>query len=174
MSIHTNRKSRDYYLEADVDPCQLPRAFSTPNVECYNLSASATVETGLLPPPKSLSPPESDSDGDENPAQPSVSRKNDFTITGSTDGCVLNVKDIRDKLADFEFDVGIADWGEICTALEMMKPMCRASPSNASLTYDGETETAGTPRPVTNGIQNEYLEENIARRISHPDPALKH
>ncbi|KAF8508874.1 hypothetical protein BU17DRAFT_70669 [Hysterangium stoloniferum] len=215
MSIHTNSESRDNYLEADVDPCQLPRASSTPNVESYNLGASADTQgspthckqRALIAAEEPISPPNlgtldgrhgtklnsprlsttrprfflaENSDSDESPAQPSVRRKKVILAGPPTNTRLIRNRPqlpwaslveriskyqdplMVDKLTDFDFDVEIADWGEICTALEIMKPMCRASPSKSSLTYEGETET--TPRPLTNAIQNEYLEENTASR----------
>ncbi|KAF8509317.1 hypothetical protein BU17DRAFT_99043 [Hysterangium stoloniferum] len=62
------------------------------------------------------------------------------------------------KLTDFDPDVEIADWNDICTKLETMKAMCKASHSDANLTYDGETKTAGTPRHIKNSIHKDRME----------------
>ncbi|KAF8518293.1 hypothetical protein BU17DRAFT_66535 [Hysterangium stoloniferum] len=201
MSIHTNSESRDNYLEADVDPCQLPREFSTPNVESYNLGASADTQgsptdcgqRALIAAEEPISPPNlgtldsrhgtklnsprlstprprfflaENSESDEvRPNLQSDARRNRPQLPwASLVERISKYQDplMVDKLTDFDFDVEIADWGEICTTLEIMKPMCTASPSKSSLTYDGEAET--TPRRLTNEIQNKYLEENIASR----------
>ncbi|KAF8509700.1 hypothetical protein BU17DRAFT_98685 [Hysterangium stoloniferum] len=44
------------------------------------------------------------------------------------------------KLTDSDPDVEIAEWNDICTKLETMGAMCKASHSDPNLTYDGETE----------------------------------
>ncbi|KAF8509716.1 hypothetical protein BU17DRAFT_98719 [Hysterangium stoloniferum] len=62
------------------------------------------------------------------------------------------------KLTDFDPDVEIADWNDICTKLETMRAMCKASHSDANPTYDGETEIARTPRHVRNLIHNDRME----------------
>ncbi|KAF8513344.1 hypothetical protein BU17DRAFT_68854 [Hysterangium stoloniferum] len=101
-----------------------------------------------------------DSDSDESPAQPSLRRKQIILTRPPTNNprlvrnrpqlpwasLVEKISHCRDplmvyNLTDFDFDVEIADWGEICTTLEIMKPICTASPSNSSLTYDGESKT---------------------------------
>ncbi|KAF8500686.1 hypothetical protein BU17DRAFT_72050 [Hysterangium stoloniferum] len=51
-------------------------------------------------------------------------------------------------LTDFDFDVEIADRGEICTALEMMKPMCTASPPMPV------SHMTGRPKRECNGYIN--------------------
>ncbi|KAF8500684.1 hypothetical protein BU17DRAFT_102403 [Hysterangium stoloniferum] len=226
MSIHTNSESHDTYLGADVDPCQVPREFNTPNVESAVTQGSPTDsgDRALTAAEKPISPLNlgaldgrhetklnsprlsttirprfflgEDSDSDESPAQPSLRRKQIILTAPPTNtprlvrnrpelpwaSLVEKISHCRDplmvyNLTDFDFDVEIADQGEICTTLEIMKPIyqgeicttleimkpiCTASPSNPSLTYDGESKT--TPRPLTNSIQNKYLEENIASR----------
>ncbi|KAF8513123.1 hypothetical protein BU17DRAFT_95617 [Hysterangium stoloniferum] len=99
-----------------------------------------------------------DSDSDESPAQRSF-RRREIILTRpvtKTPRLVRNraqlpwaslterISRYQDslmvyKLLDFDHDVEVADWNEkICTKLETMRALCKASHSNLNFTYDGE------------------------------------
>ncbi|KAF8509699.1 hypothetical protein BU17DRAFT_70337 [Hysterangium stoloniferum] len=179
MYTHTSSESHDGYPEADRDHSRLPRAFTNPlNIDTLHVHHPTKPSSSRL---STTSRQHfflaDDSDSDQSPARHSFRRREIILALPVTNtprlvrnraklpwtSLVEKISRYQDplmkhKLTDFDPDIEIADWNDICTKLETMRAMCKASHSDANLTYDGETEIARTPRHVTNNIHNDRME----------------
>ncbi|KAF8500685.1 hypothetical protein BU17DRAFT_72049 [Hysterangium stoloniferum] len=165
MSIDTNSESCDYYLEADVNPCQLPREFSIPNVERYNLGASAVTQgsptdsgdRALTAAEEPISP----LNLDESPAQPSVSRKKISIYIDHIHGNSGHFSQIILTSPPTNTPRFVRNRPELPWA-SLVENISHCRDPLMVVTYNAEAET--TPCHSTNDIENKYLEENIASR----------
>ncbi|KAF8500688.1 hypothetical protein BU17DRAFT_72051 [Hysterangium stoloniferum] len=172
MSIHTNSESHDNYLEADVDPCQVPRTFSTPNVESYNLGVSAVTQGS----------PTDSGDRALTAAEKPISPLNLFD-SGALDGrheTKLNSPRLSTTIRPRFFlgEDSDSDESPAQPSVRRKKILLKGLPPTLLVwlgiahSYHGHHSLKGfhiveihrTPRLITHAIQNEYLEENIASR----------